>query len=135
MWQPIPNSSNLFGALTTLKLYSFLIQNDLDTNSINNLFKGAFQKSDAFPLFQANNAFANKSKNLKIIEANEFRVIDSKGVVKATFGMRESNSSQFIPSLRILTKVYGSDFGILIEFKYIVWFDKREPSERIRYQT
>ncbi|MBW2021138.1 MAG: hypothetical protein JRI65_14265 [Deltaproteobacteria bacterium] len=66
-------------------------------------------------LFQANNAFANKSKNSKIIEANEFRVIDAKGVVKASFGMRESYSNKFIPSLRILTKAYGSDSGILIE--------------------
>jgi len=66
-------------------------------------------------LFQANNAFANKFNNLKIIEANEFRVVDAKGVVKATFGMRESNSNVFIPSLRILTKAYGSDSGILIE--------------------
>lgn len=66
-------------------------------------------------LFQTNSAFANKSKNLKIIEANEFRVVDTKGVVKATFGMRESTSNQFVPSLRLLTKAYGSDSGILIE--------------------
>ena len=66
-------------------------------------------------IFPVNNALAKKTENLKIIEANEFRVVDANGKVKATFGMNKSTSNQFVPSLRLLTKAYGSDSGILIE--------------------
>jgi hypothetical protein len=65
--------------------------------------------------FQVNNALSDNTQNLKIIEANEFRVVDANGKVKATFGMSKSTSNQFVPSLRLLTKAYGSDSGILIE--------------------
>jgi hypothetical protein len=71
-------------------------------------FGGVFSSQ----FFQTSDALANKSQNLKVVEANEFRVIDSDGKVKATFGISKSSK---LPSLRLLTKAYGGNSGILLE--------------------
>lgn len=66
-------------------------------------------------VFVAEDNKKTDQKNMGVVVASEFRVVDANGVVKATFGMRKESTNEYIPSLRLLTKAYGSESGILLE--------------------